>query len=94
MQNKINIKIPVDHKSPTILTIFFTSQVATLMYTLPPAKSDSRYVNASNWTVQYRPQNNKRNLKKKEKLLQVPCSQMLDFAGVRSEHLLSYGKDF
>lgn len=35
------------------------------MCILPSAKSDSRYVNASNWTVQYRPQNNKRNLKKK-----------------------------
>lgn len=39
-------------------------------------KSDSRYLNISNWTIQYRPQNNnKKYFKKKGKLPQLPGSQ-------------------
>lgn len=48
---------------------------------------ESRILDASNWTVQ----NNKRNLKKKEKLPQLPHSQVLDFAGVPSPPIIQKG---
>lgn len=65
----------MNHKSLTILTIFFTNQVEMLICIFLSGKSDSRYVNSSNWPILYRPQNDKRNFKKKGKLQQLPPSQ-------------------